>query len=99
MTKNFGILCFELFCKFFNGKKYGEVYPSCNVPDKFSTIDDGKFELFTDEDSVRLCVGGRYVMILYNFKIGIYTTQLRSHTFENSVDFLNYFKIPFVDIV
>ena len=72
MTKQESIMCFKLFSMFFNGQKYGKVFPICMNVGRFSTINDNMFELYRDEDSIRYCVGNRYVMIWYDDKISIY---------------------------
>ena len=98
MTKQESIMCFKLFSMFFNGQKFGKVFPACQIVDRFSTVNDNTFELFLDEDSIRYCVGNRYVMIWYGDKISIYNEGIRC-IYEKSEDFLNYFKIPLEDIV
>lgn len=98
MTKQESIMCFKLFSMFFNGQKYGKVFQACRIVDRFSTVNDNIFELYLDEDSIRYCVGERYVMIWYDNKILIYNDRQRC-IYKNTKDFLNYFKITFEDIV
>ena len=98
MTKKESIMCFKLFSMFFNGQKYGKAFPICSTVDRFSTINDNMFELYWDEDSIRYCIGDRYVMIWHDNKISIYNDGIRC-IYEKTEDFLNYFKIPFKDIV
>ena len=99
MTKNSSVLCFKLFCKTFDGIEFGKVYKDCLPVDKRSTISDEVFELFEDEDSIRLCVCGRYVMIWYMETIRIYNIKDNLVEFREVCEFLSYFKIPLNDIV
>ena len=94
MTYNEFKMCCVLFCKTFEGKKYGEVVKECYRVDSYSVVT--KFPLF---DNVYFVLEDKCVMWWIDnegLKIPLLTTSLY---FEKPKDFLNYFKIPLEDIV
>ena len=95
MTYNEFKMCCVLFCKTFEGKKYGEVVKNCYTRDKYIVVT--KFPLFDGilfelEDS---CV--MWLTDIDNLKIPLSSSSCL--LFEKPKDFLNHFKIPFKDIV
>ena len=96
MTYNEFKFCCIIFRKYFEGKKYGEVIENCYYKMKNFTvnkslkIDKCRFRFITEDT----------ILYFFNNKICInMPSSFENPSFKTSVDFLNYFKIPFKDIV
>lgn len=95
MTFNEFKMCSVLFCKTFEGKKYGDVVKTCHVVDRRLIIP--KHPKFNQCDFL-LC--GSFVWHFFDLGLHIITDDwkiiIRLLTVE---DFLNHFKIHLEDIV
>lgn len=100
MTSNeyrFGIL---LFCKTFEGRKYGEIVKEC-CGDDFNMIINYDINHYINFKSLQTLLSQSFVM-WYDSSLGslnILNATYEDNRYMNLKDFLNYFKIPFEDIV
>ena len=96
MTYNEFKMCCILFCKTFEGKKYGEVVNGCHIIDshsrvtKFPEFDYGYFFVLNQK-----CV----MWWTYNEELKMPLQFKSSLMFKSIQDFLSHFKIPLEDIV
>ena len=99
MTYNDFKMCCTLFCKHFNGQKYGCIIKDCYSNDADILINGRvRYENIYDDELVRLYFKDHYMA---RFKDGSFTiiTKRQNLNFHNTIDFLEYFKIPSEDIV
>ena len=92
----------KVFCKFFEGRKYGEIFPECNKNDNELIIDvvNLTFDDFTKNNDVRL---ENELIMWYKFR----TKEIRIFSdsdndivkFKLVKDFLEFFNIPLEDII
>ena len=103
MTFNECKLCFYLFCTYYNGKKVQDI-PNMKGIQRGIKIDaskihikkDGQVTTFNSPDSIFWFSGDCYNEFCLDHTVA-YTGETK---FYFSVeDFLNYFKIPFKDII
>lgn len=100
-TKEFKMCC-VVFCKFFEGRKYGEIFPECCKNDNELIIDvvNLTFDDFTKNNDVRL---ENELIMWYKFR----TKEIRIYSdsdngivkFKLVKDFLEFFNIPLEDII
>ena len=95
MTYNEFKLCCTLFCKTFEGKKYGEVVKDCYEED-FDTIISMNF---TYEKNGDVNFNDSLVMYYKNKLYGICVHDEENCETESVKDFLKLFKIPLEDVV
>ena len=95
MTYNEYKMCCILFCKTFEGKKYGEVVVDCYQGDFPCNVT--QFPKFKGRFFV---LGIKCVMWwTYNEELKMPLQFKSSLMFKSIIDFLNHFKIPLEDIV
>ena len=100
-TKEFKMCC-VVFCKFFEGRKYGKIVQECYKNDKELIIDvvNLTFENFTKNNDVRL---ENELIMWYKFR----TKEIKIFSDSNNdivkfklvKDFLEHFKIPLEDYI
>ena len=95
MTEKEFKLCCTLFCKAFEGRKYGEIVKVCHEED-FDTIISMNFTYDIDGD---VYFNDSLVMYYKNKLYGICINCGDNYEIKSVKNFLNYFKIPFKDIV
>lgn len=93
-------LCFYLFCKAFEGKRYGEVIKNCYDVDAEIVLSLNNSHI--NIDTYNLYISGKFVM--YYIKLEeilcvCLSGAFSDHEFKSTEDFLNYFKISLEDIV
>ena len=80
-------MCCVLFCKTFEGKKYGDIVKDCYDTDRQYIIRNNVDEYLK-----------RYVFEFVDGKLIIFVKGSNVY-FKSTKDFLNYFKIPLEDVV
>ena len=96
MTYNEFKFCCMMFTKAFEGKKYGEVVKECYFGDKDCIISFEKLSFFNNIFGY----GEQDYLFEYNIKVlSIQNYDTPNTLFKTIKDFLNYFEIPFKDIV
>ena len=99
MTYNEFKMCCTLFCKHFNGQKYGSIIKDCYSSDVDILINDRvRYENIDYGELVRLYFNDKY-MARFNDDSFMIITKRQNLNFYNTIDFLKYFKIPSEDIV
>lgn len=100
-TKEFKMCC-VVFCKFFEGRKYGEIFPECYKNDNELIIDvvNLTFDDFTENSDARL---ENELIMWYKFRtkeIKIFSDSDNDIVkFKLVKDFLEFFNIPLEDII
>lgn len=94
MTYNEFKLCYILLIKKYEGKLWGEVFPSCYTCDKSNVVTIKNFTLLNCELIFGTCVLCR----CSDFHIYIYREGGVGKTMTVN-NFIKYFKIPFEDFV
>ena len=100
MTANeyrFGVL---LFCKTFEGRKYGEIVKECCYDD-FNMIINYNIGHYNESKSLKTIISQSFVMWYDGFtqSLNILNGSYENIRYMNIKDFLNHFKIPLGDIV
>ena len=95
MTYNEFKLCCILFCKTFEGKKYGEIVKGCHEED-FDIVISMDFTIDIGGDII---FNNSLVMYYNNKRYGVCMHDVENYETKSVQDFLNYFKIPLEDIV
>lgn len=99
MTENEFKFCCTVFCEYFEGRKYGEIFEKC-YPEDVDLIVTANCEYSgTIADFIRFRMSGTYIMNLSKNKCSILGRTVTKVSFETTNNFLSYFKIPFEDIV
>lgn len=94
MTYNEFKMCSSIFCKAFEGKKYGEIVKDCHAED-YNIIISYNF-IFCGR-TIKLSNNTIWV---FNFKCKTLTILSKNNdSFETIKEFLEYFKINMCDIV
>ena len=98
MTENEFVFCCTIFCKHFEGRKFGDVVKKCYECDSKLLINVINNIYIVEKFNSRMRIGNNMV---FWFENGILEVVIGSHdiTFETVNNFLEYFKIPFEDIV
>ena len=96
MTFNEFKMCCILFCKAFEGKKYGEIIEGCYY--EYSNLIIPKTPIVIKRNFV---LDGAYIWIFNTNDVSLYILITGSNisNFKTLEDFLNYFKIHLEDIV
>ena len=87
MTYKEFLMCCVLFCRTFEGKKYGDIVKDCYDTDR-------QYIIRNNVDKYLKC----YVFEFVDGKLMIFVKGSNVY-FKSTKDFLNYFKIPLEDIV
>ena len=87
MTYKEFLMCCVLFCRTFEGKKYGDIVKDCYDTDR-------QYIIRNNVDKYLKC----YVFEFVDGKLMIFVKGSNVY-FKSTEDFLNYYKIPFEDIV
>lgn len=99
MTYNDFKMCCTLFCKHFNGQKYGCVVKDCYNSDVDISINDCiRYEITNSGKLVRFYIDESY-MARFDGKCFTVIGAVANLIFHNTIDFLEYFKIPSEDVV
>ena len=99
MTYNDFKMCCTLFCKHFDGQKYGCIIKDCYSNDVDILINDRvRYENIYYDELVRLYFNDNYMARFEDDSFTIITKR-QNLNFHNTIDFLEYFKIPSEDIV
>ena len=100
-TKEFKMCC-VIFCKFFEGRKYGEIVQDCYKNDKELIIDVVNLTFDNITKNIDVLLENELIM-WYKFR----TKEIKIFSDSNNdivefklvKDFLNHFKIPLEDII
>ena len=100
-TKEF-IMCCVVFCKFFEGRKYGEIFPECNKNDNELIIDVVNLTFDNITKNIDVLLENELIM-WYKFR----TKEIKIFSDSNNdivkfklvKDFLEFFNIPLEDII
>lgn len=98
MTYNEFKMCCILFCKTFNGTKYGEIVKDCYLGDADCII---SINGIVFNEKWFGCFENRYLFSYIHSKhiIIIQLEEKQNIRFEYFEDFLNHFNIPLKDII
>ena len=102
-TKEFKMCC-VVFCKFFEGRKYGEIVQDCYMNDKELIIDVVNLTFDNTDNNINIDVLLENELIVwYRFRtkeiIICLDSNIDGWKFKLVKDFLNHFKIPLEDII
>ena len=99
MTYNEFKMCCVIFCKHFDGQKYGCVVKDCYNGDVDISINGCiRYEIINSGELVRFYIDESY-MARFDGKYFTVIGAVANLNFHNTIDFLEYFKIPSEDIV
>ena len=99
MTENEFKFCCAVFCEYFEGRKYGEIFEKC-YPEDVDLIVTTNYEyLRTIADTIRFRMSESYIMKWSKNKCSIMELAVNQVSFKTTNNFLSYFKIPSEDIV
>ena len=91
--------CCTMFCKHFEGRKYGEIFEKCYPEDVDLIVTTNCEYSRTIAYPIRFRMSGSYIMKWSKNKCSILERAASPVSFETTNNFLSYFKIPSEDIV
>ena len=99
MTENEFKMCCALFCKTFEGKKYGEIV-KCYYERSLNPIITNTFK-FEDNGLFLNLILDEYLILYFvrNSREMFIARELNNKEFDLAEDFLNYFNISLKDII